>query len=430
MYDLCVIGGGWAGFNAALKGKKVGLKTCLIEQSLIGGTCLNYGCIPTKTIIQSIKFYSLAKKSSIFGININSPQIDLPGIQKRKEEIVNRLGQGMRFMLKGIDIVESEAKIISPNKISVDSGNIETKFIILATGSKPIELPSFRFNSKNILSSKEILNLKRIPDSILIIGGGVIGCEFAGIFSVLGSRVTIAEKMPQLLPNEDSEVARKLEVAFKKKNIEVLLNTDADTLKKEGYELILVCVGRIPFTERLGLKETGVKLGPKGNIIVDEYLKTNVPNILAAGDCTEKIMLAHFAAYQGRIAAENCLNTTKADNSIVPNCIFTDPEIASVGLNEGQAKSLNMDIGIKKFDFRASGMANIMDENDGFIKAIYEISSQKIIGASIIGPKATELIGIFGVALSSALKINDIRKTIFAHPTLSEGISELFDEDQ
>lgn len=352
-YDLTIIGAGWAGFNAALKAKELGLKVAIVEKSQIGGTCLNSGCIPTKTLIQSAKVFSLAKKSATFGIEISDPKANFTKIQERKVKVIEQLRLGMQSLLKGIDLVNGEAKILSNHEITVGSQTINTKFILIASGSRPIELSSLKFDGKKILSSDDILTLKEIPRSLLIIGGGVIGCEFASLFQALEIQVSIVEMMPQILPGLDKEVARKLETIFKKKGIKVNTATDATTLGLKDYDLILLCIGRSANTQSLGLEKLGLKL-EKNKIVVDEYLRTSISNIYAAGDCTEKIMLAHFAAYQGSIAAENIAkqeNQNKADNSIVPNCIFTDPEIASVGLSEDEAQNQGIELKLNKFDF-------------------------------------------------------------------------------
>lgn len=426
MYDLAIVGSGWAGFNAALKARELGLKVCLIEKARIGGTCLNYGCIPTKTLIQSAKIFSLIKKADIFGLKSLSPQIALARIQERKDKIIQQLARGMQSMLGGIDFLNAEAKIIADDKLKVGSQTVDAKFILIATGSRLIELGYFKFDAKRIISSDDILNLKEIPDSLLIVGAGAIGCEFASLFSTLGSKVTMVEKMPQLIPGLDNEVARKIELIFKKRGILVNTNTDATTVDLKNYSLILVCVGRVPRLEGLGLETIGVKL-EKGKILVNEYLKTNIDNIYAAGDCTGGAMLAHFAAYQGRIAAENIsrpADPKKADNKNIPNCVFTEPQIASVGLSEEEAKIQGLDVKVNKFDFLGSGMARIINETEGFIKIISDKKTEQIQGASIIGPTAAELIGILTLAVTGRLKISQIRDTIFAHPTLSESIHE------
>ena len=430
MYDLSIIGAGWAGFNAALKAKELGLKTCLIEKSQIGGTCLNLGCIPTKSLIQCAKVYSLAAKSQIFGLDILNPVVNFSKIQERKENIIRQLRSGMQFMLRGVDIFVGSASIVSNNEIVAGGKTINSKSILIASGSKPYELAQFKFDNKKIVSSNEILELTQLPKTLLIIGGGVIGCEFASLFNNLGSEVTIAEKMPQLLPGIDKEAARKLETIFKKKGIKANTNTDASTFNLNDFSYVLVCVGRAANTEGLGLEELGVNL-KKGRIIVDDYLRTNIRNIYAAGDCASEIMLAHYAAYQGIITAENIANPDyqkKADNSVIPACIFTDPEIANVGPNEDELTAKNIKIKIHKFDFLGCGMARIMDENEGFIKIISDANTSILLGASIIGPKATELIATLTFAVTNHLKVSQIRNTIFAHPTLSEAIHEALRE--
>ncbi len=426
MYDLIIIGAGWAGFNAALRAKKLGLKVALVEKSFIGGTCLNLGCIPTKTLIQSAKVFNLTKKSSDFGVDNLNPSINFLKIQERKDKLVEGLRSGMQFMLKGVDFFNAEAKVVSPQEIKLGESIIKTKFILIASGSRPTELSQLKFDGKKIVSSNEILALKEIPASLLIIGGGVIGCEFASLFSNLGTRVSIVEKMPQLLPGEDKEIAKKIENIFKKRGIKVDVNTDALASIRSIEGLILVSVGRSAQADSLGLQEIGVRLD-KSKVVVDDYLKTSVDTIYAAGDCTANIMLAHFAGYQGRLAVDNIFakaNSKKADSSSVPSCIFTDPEIAFVGLNEEKAAVEGRGININKFDFLGLGMARIIDETQGFLKIISDKDTGVVLGASIIGPKATETIGILTLAVSCRLTIGQLEKTIFAHPTLSESIGE------
>ena len=425
MYDLAVIGAGWAGFNAALRAKELGLKTCLIEAAQIGGTCLNYGCIPTKTLIASAKIYSLAQKSSGFGVEVDNPRVNFAKIQEKKNKVVWDLAQGMQSKLQGIDFIKSAAKIISAQEIKVDDRLINAKFMLIATGSHSIQLPQLKFDREKIISSDEALALSEIPRSLLIVGGGVIGCEFASLFSILGSQVSIAEKMPYLLPGEDKEVARKIEVIFKKRGIEVSTSVDIATFDLENYSRVLVCVGRVPNLAGLGLEDLGIKL-ENNRIVVDDYLKTSIANIYAAGDCSAKVMLAHYASYQGRAAVENMVfgNKHKADNFIVPACIFTEPQIASVGLNEENALAAGKPIKVHKFDFRASAMARIIDETTGFIKVISNQETQEIIGGCIIGPQASELIAALGVAVSAHLNVSQIRAMIFAHPTLGESLQE------
>ncbi|RKY31132.1 MAG: dihydrolipoyl dehydrogenase [Candidatus Omnitrophota bacterium] len=430
-YDLTVIGAGWAGINAAKKAKNSQLKVLLIEKQDFGGTCLNRGCIPTKALIQSAKIFSQAKKSTNFGINLENPRPDFAKIQERKNKIIQQLASGMQLMLRGIDTLKAEAQILSPNEIKAADKTIKTKSIVISSGSRPMEIGALKFDNKKIISSDDILSLKEIPKSLLVIGGGVIGCEFACLFSTFGTEVSIVELTPQLLPGMGTEIAKKLGTIFKKKRIKVNTNTNANTLDLNDYELTLLCVGRTASTQGLGLEKAGVAL-EKNKIIVDEYLRTSVPNIYAAGDSTAKIMLAHYAAYQGEIAGFNAANPTqpqKADNQIVPSCIFTDPEIAAVGLQEEEAKKQNRETEIRKYDFQGSGMARIIDETDGFIKIVSDKKSNVVLGASIIGPRATELIAILSLAVTNRMKASQIRDTIFAHPSVSESVSDCFKEN-
>ncbi|MFH1655436.1 MAG: dihydrolipoyl dehydrogenase [Candidatus Omnitrophota bacterium] len=426
MHDICIIGAGWAGYSAAMRAKQLGLSVCLVEQSAVGGTCLNRGCIPTKVMVNSAKSFSQTKKLPNFGVELSGAKINFEKIQSRKNAIVDKLNKGMQLQLKtkGIDFVQGKAKIVSADEISVDSKSIKAKNIIISIGSKPTELPFLKFDQKKIVSSDEILDIKFIPESLLIVGGGVIGCEFASIFSSLGSKVTIVEILEHILPNEDKDIAKKLEVAFKKKGIKVLAKTDVKSVDLDKFEKILVCVGRIANTDLDGLEGVGINKDKKG-ISVSENLQTNIANIYAVGDCIGGHQLAHVAAYEGETAVENISGKKiQVDYSSVPNCIFTSPEVASVGSTEEQANIKGISYQVSKFDFLASSMAHILDETEGFVKIIVDSNSKEVIGASIIGPKATELISVFSLAIKSKLTISQIHDTIFAHPTLSEAIGE------
>ena len=425
MYDLAIIGAGWAGFNAALRAKDLGLKVCLIDSHQLGGICLNYGCIPTKTLIACAKIFSLAKRSSGFGIELDNLRLNWATIQEKKDKVIHQLRQGMQSKLAGIDFINSLAKIISTKEVKVDGRIINAKFILIATGSHPIQLPELKFDRKKIISSDEVLVLAEIPQSLLVVGGGVIGCEFASLFSILGVQVTLAEKMPLLLPTEDKEVSRKIEVIFKKKGIKVVTGVDSETFDLENYSKTLVCVGRTPLTNGLGLEDLGVQL-KNNSIVVDDYLKSSLDNIYAAGDCTGQVMLAHYAAYQGVMAVRNMFsaNRQKADNLVVPACIFTEPQIASVGVKENDTLACGLRIKVHKFDFRANAMAQIIDETQGWVKIISNQETGQIIGASIVGPLATELISTLVVAISCQLTVSEVGAMIFAHPTFSESIQE------
>jgi len=425
MYDLAVIGAGWAGYNAALRAKELGLKACLIEADQIGGSCLNCGCIPTKTLIQSAKIFLEANKADSFGVELNNLRINLGKIQERKKQIVSLLREGMQSRLGGIDFIKSNAQVVSNQQIKIEGRKIDAKFILISSGSLPVQLPSLKFDHEKIISSNDALLLTEIPRSLLIIGGGFIGCEFASLFSIFGSQVTIVEKMPLLLPGQDRDISRKIEVIFKKKGINVATGADISKFNLNDYSSVLVCVGRSANISGLGLEDLGFKL-ENNRIVVDDYLKTSVENIYAAGDCTSKIMLAHYAAYQGISAVENIVsnNKGKVDNFIVPACVFTEPQISSVGLNEENAAKAGIKIKVHKFDFRASAMARIIDQVEGFIKVVSNQDTQEVLGASVIGPGACELIALPSIAISARLTIKQLRAMIFAHPTLSENLHE------
>ena len=424
MYDLAIIGAGWAGFNAALRAKEFSLRACLIDPDALGGVCLNQGCIPTKTFIQSAKVYSLIKKSSLFGVEIESTSLDFNKLLERKEKIIQQLSAGMRFMLKDVDFISERAQLLNANEIKAGEKSIQAKNIIIATGSLPVELPQVKFDGSRVLSSSQLLNIKSIPEKLLVIGGGVIGCEFASLFAGLGSKVTLVEKCAQLLPGFDTDISRKLENVFKKRGIEVRTSSEVVKSETSAFTLSLLCVGRAPNLGGLGLEKIGVKLD-KNRVAVNDYLATSVANIYAAGDCTGKLMLAHYASYQGRLAVDNILGKKiKADNAVVPSCIFTDPQVSTVGLSQVDAQAKGLDIKINKFDFLASGAARILDEPDGFIKVFSDKDTGCVLGASIIGPQACELSAVFTVAISAHLKAEDLRRMIFAHPTLSESVQE------
>jgi len=428
-YDLAIIGAGWAGFNAALKGRDLGFKTCLIDSGPIGGTCLNRGCIPTKSLISCAKVFSLAKKASDFGVRLDNPGMDFSVIQQRKSRIIARLAQGMRGRLSGIDFFNSPATLHAPHEIRIAKDLIKSRFILLATGSRPFSLPGFEFDGKKIISSDDILESAEAPSSLLIIGGGVIGCEFAGLFSALGSKVTLAEKMPLLLPAEDRDISRKIEAVFGKRGIKVITGADLSGIKREEYDKILVCAGRVPNLEGLNLPEAGVKF-ENGRLSSDENLNVGLEGVYAAGDCVSRIMLAHYAAYQGVRAVENMFSgkAKNTDAPAVPACIFTDPQIGSVGMKEKEALDAGLKIKVYKSDFRANAMSHILDETEGFVKIIAR-DDGRIIGASIVGPQASELIAVLTAAVSFESTVSKLRSVIFAHPTLSESLHEALGSD-
>lgn len=425
-YDIIIIGSGWAGFNAAMEAVSHNLTVALIEKDALGGTCLNYGCIPTKAFVASASHFYDALHSSEFGINTAPVELNFLGILQRKDKIVARLRQGLDGLIraKKVNLIVGQAKIIDPYHVQVNKDIIEANNIIIATGSRPRELPNLKFDATHIISSTDILKLEKRPESLLVIGGGVIGCEFAGIYSQLGTKVTIVELLERILIGADKEVSKKMEITFKKKGVNVLVGTNFSTLNLAEFDKVLLCIGRSANIEGIGLEEIGLKI-EKGFICTDEHLRTNIPNIYAIGDCIGGYQLAHVAAYEGRIAVENILGKDKsADYTAVPSCIFTNPEIGIVGLSEDEAKTKGFNVKVAKFSFLGLGMAHIKGETDGFIKIVVDADSEKVLGSVIFGLGATELISVLAMAMRNNLSIKDIYETIFPHPALSESIAE------
>jgi len=423
MYDLTVIGAGWAGFNAAREAASRGLKVCLVDNGPLGGTCLNAGCIPAKTLLQSAKLLQKTRGAKDFGISFGDITADLALVQKRKERVVANLRRGMESRLAGIDMVRERAELLDPRRVKAGERVIEAKKLLLCTGSEPRPLHGFAFDGVRILSSDHALALGRVPAKLLIIGGGIIGCEFASLFAAFGSDVTVAEVLPALIAGTDTDMSRKLEASFRKRSITVITGADSSALDVSGFDTIIVSVGRQPRVA--GLENAGIRV-ENGRIAVNEYMETSVDGVYAAGDCTGGMMLAHYAQFQGRIAARNAAGErVPVGNAAIPSCIFTSPEISCVGLSTDAAKKQGIAVKEYKFDFLGSGMAHIMGETEGMIKLLVDAKTDIVAGAFVIGPNACELGGTLTLAVRSAMTARHLRETVFAHPSLTESISEM-----
>ncbi|MDO8536368.1 MAG: dihydrolipoyl dehydrogenase [Candidatus Omnitrophota bacterium] len=426
-YDLIIIGSGPGGYVAALYASRFKKSVCVIEKSDLGGTCLNRGCIPTKAMLHSASLLSKIKASKEYGIEVSGVEINFPAIAMRKDTVVTRLRAGVETLFKAnkIDLIKGEAVLTptGPVGVVVNGENYNARDIIIATGSRPMEIPGVRIDEDRICSSDGILNLKEIPRSIVIVGGGVIGCEFANLFNALGSKVTIIELLDRILPAQSKEVSRKIEVIFKKRGIDVRTSAKFNLNDVPEAQKILIAVGRKANIEGIGLESLGVKT-KDGRISVDENLRTSVKNVYAIGDCVAGPLLAHKASYDGMVACDNIMsNARSADYSNVPNCIWTDPEIASVGLNEEEARSKYPDLKIAKFPYLASGKAYIMGRSEGFVKMIGDAGG-KILGVEIFGEGACDLIGEACLAKSVGVNIRDWAHVIHGHPSLSEIFQE------
>lgn len=439
---ITIIGGGPAGYVSALTAKRAGAEVLLIEKDELGGTCLNRGCIPTKTIIYNLELIDKIK-SQKYNSEENFPEIniELPTIMQRKDIVVETQRKGLFSLLKqsGVKIIKDSAEIINPKTVYLreSSEKVTSDRIIIATGSRPAEIPMLSFDGKKILSSDDLWNMREIPQSIAIIGAGAIGCEFAWIFNLLGSKVSLIELMPRVLPMEDEEISKALERLFKKRKIDFYTDVKIDELRKNDdkieitlsngkkiiSEVVLVSVGRAYNTQLI--KNTEISLGKKAEILVDEYMQTNLEGIYAVGDVNGKWLLAHVAYREGEIAAKNALGEQiRMDYTVIPSTIFTVSEVASVGLKENEASQKGFKINKGIFHFRAIGKAHAMGEIDGFVKVIADSDTDILLGAHIIGPKASEIIHELALAIKLKVKAKDVKDLIHSHPTLSECIWE------
>ncbi len=448
---LVIIGAGPGGYVAAIKAAQLGAQVTVIEEKEVGGTCLNWGCIPTKVLLASADILRTIQRAKDFGIEIRGNAIpNLSKIIERKNKIVDIQIKGIKMLFDrwGILLKKGKGILSSPDTVKFipkngPEENIKADNIIIATGSKPAELSMCPFDNDKIISSDEAVQITNIPKSMLIVGGGAIGCEFACIYKLLGTEITIVEILSRVVPNEDIEVSKSLERELKKKKIRILTgihvkkidvrNNSVHTLLSNNEEIVtdkvLIAVGRSFNSEGIGLEEIGIKKGKRGEILVNEKLQTNIPGIYAVGDVIGKYLLAHVASREGIIAARNIMNADeKMDYSSVPSAIFTMPEIASVGIKEHEAIERGIDFKTGYFEFRALAKSHAIGKIEGLIKVLAEKHTDKILGVHIIGPHASDLIHEAVLAIKSGLKIRDIAETIHTHPTLSEGIKEAFED--
>ncbi|MCG2789548.1 MAG: dihydrolipoyl dehydrogenase, partial [Actinomycetia bacterium] len=441
-----VLGGGPGGYVAAIRAAKLGVKTMVIEKENLGGVCLNWGCIPTKALYHVAQAIDEIKKADIFGINISGWNLDFKKAMDRKDKVIAAQRQGLAFHFKknNVELVMGNGKLISSNKILVTGENgqeveVIAKNIIIATGSHAANVPPFNLEDEGVIDNIGILSLTAIPESLLIVGGGVIGSEFANIFSTFGSSVTIVEMLPRILSTEDVEVSKVIAKAFGKKGINVFTNSVIEEVKKDkgkffckikgGDEIVadkaLISVGRRPNSTGIGLEEIGITIDDQGFIKADSHLRTNIPNIYAVGDVNGGLQLAHVASDEGKIAAENIAGKDKTmDYRVIPWAVFTSPEIGTVGLNEEQARSKGINVCFGLFPFSNSGKAFITGETEGFIKVVTDRDSGEILGAQMVGPRCSDLVHEVAVAMKGEMVVDTLAETVHSHPTLSEAVME------
>ncbi len=447
-FDVVFIGGGPAGYVGAIRGAQLGGKVAVVEKDALGGVCLNRGCIPTKALAASAQVLDSCRSAVNFGIDVpGEVTADLARIMARKDKIVRNLVKGIETLFRGhgITLFRGQGAFVEAKRLAIRGKHgaqvdIETNATVIATGSSPANIPTFPINGGNILSSDHLFKLNRLPESILIIGAGAIGCEWAFILNALGVEVTLIEMMARAAPLEDEDISVILEREMKKRKIRLItgerilsLGEDMDNqlvAQTEGgkeirMEKALVCIGRSRNTSKLNLESIGVKIDSKGCVIVNERMETGVAGIYAAGDVVDSPLLAHVAFAEGKAAAANALGGSETmDYSVIPSAMFTFPEVAGVGLREQEAKERGIDYQTAKFPFRALGKAHVEGRIAGEVKLVAESGSGRLLGAHIIGPGASVLVHEAALAINMQATADDLARTIHAHPTLSEAVEE------
>lgn len=447
LYDLIVIGTGPGGYVAAIRAAQLGLRTAVVEKDELGGTCLNWGCIPTKAWIVSAHLLEQIRHAKDFGIEVGEPRVRWDWLLERKDRVVRQLTGGVQALLqgRGVAIVRGTARLVSPQRVAVTAADgtvteLDSRHVLIATGADAWLPPGFALDGTRVITSREALSLPAQPKRVAVLGGGVIGCEFAGFFAALGTKVSIVEMLPRLVAVEDEEISQTLERELKKKRIDVYTGTKIEdrrdgpegaiTLTLAGgrtieVDTVLVATGRKPYTEGLGAGGLGIALGPRGGVKVDERLQTTVPGCYAIGDVTDRKQLAHYASAQGKAAVEIIAgHPAQTDWNAVPAATFTDPEIGSVGLTEREARAQGRALKVGRFPLRAHGR-NIADmETAGFVKLISDASTGQLLGAHIIGARASEIIHECSLAIAADLDLEDLAQAIHAHPTIMETIGE------
>ncbi|MEE8339393.1 MAG: dihydrolipoyl dehydrogenase, partial [Xanthomonadales bacterium] len=447
-YDVVVVGAGPGGYTAAFRAADLGLRVALIERyPALGGVCLNVGCIPSKALLHAGRVIDEAAAMKKHGISFGEPSIDLDKLRGFKEQIVGKLTGGLAGMAKQrkVEIIQGVAAFSGPHGISVDgsgenNGDISFAQAIIAVGSQSLELSGLPWGDPRLMDATGALELEEIPRQLLVIGGGIIGLEIACVYQALGSKITVVELMPQLMPGADPDLVKPLQRRISKRYEAIHLETRVTRVDVaddflvahfagkhsgvENFDRVLVAVGRVPNGGKIKAKTAGVKVNSRGYIPVDHQMRTNVPHIFAIGDVVGQPMLAHKATHQGKVAAEVCAGLKSAfDARVIPSVAYTDPEVAWVGVTEDEAKENGLDYGVGKFPWAASGRALGMDRGEGFTKLIFDRASKQIIGAGITGINAGELIAECALAIEMGCEAEDISLTIHPHPTLSESIA-------
>jgi len=455
-YDVIVIGSGPGGYPAAIRASQLGLKVAIVEKESLGGVCLNWGCIPTKALIKSAQVYDYVKHSATYGITTTGVNHDFGAVIKRSRGVADKMSKGVQFLMKKnkIEVIMGYGKVLSRGKVEVKDAEgktqvVDTKYIIIATGGRTRELPNLKQDGKKVIGYREAMVLPTQPKSMIIVGSGAIGVEFAYVYNSMGTKVTIVEFLPRIVPVEDEDISRELEKQYRKQGIEIMTNASVESLDTTGAlvkakvkqldgsfvtleaEIVLSAVGVVANIENIGLEQNGIKTD-KGRVIVDKYQQTSIASIYAIGDCSPGQALAHVAAKEGINAAEHIAYQEKKHNHIpegidynnIPGCTYCIPEIASVGYTEKAAKEAGYEVKVGKFPFMASGKASASGATEGFVKVIFDAKYGEFLGCHMIGMNVTEMIAEAVLARKLETTSHELLNAIHPHPTMSEGLKE------
>ncbi len=454
-YDLVIIGSGPGGYVAAIRAAQLGLKTAVIEREHIGGVCLNWGCIPTKALLRSAEVFEMMRHADQFGLSVENPGFDIGKIVKRSRDVAGQLSQGVSFLLKKnkVDVIDGEARInkgspaplvIVRNKSGKET-SLQAKHVILATGARARTLPAIGLepDSKLIWTAREAMVPKTMPKSLLVIGSGAIGIEFASLYQSLGCKVTVVEMLDRVLPVEDAEISAFAHKSFTKQGMNILTGAQVKNISKKANSIVaeitmkdgkiqkqeaermILAIGIEANTDKIGLNELGVKLD-RGHVVVDEFSRTNIPGLYAIGDITAPPWLAHKASHEGVICVEKIAgkNPHPLNHANIPGCTYCRPQVASVGITEEQAKEKKLNVKVGRFPFIGNGKAIALGEAEGLVKTIFDAKTGELLGAHMVGAEVTELIAGFVIGRTLETTEAEMLETVFAHPTLSEMMHE------
>lgn len=448
-YDLVVVGSGPGGYVAAIRASQLGLKTAIIEKAELGGICLNWGCIPTKALLKSAQVFEYIKHAGDYGITVADSKHDFAAVVKRSRGVADGMSKGIQFLMKKnkIEVIAGTAKLLAAGKVEVTEASgtkktVEGKNIILATGARSRELPNIKIDNKKIIGYRDAMVLPQQPKSMIVMGSGAIGCEFAYFYNAMGTKVTIVEFMPNILPVEDEDSSKEVAKQFKKNGIEIMTDAAVESVDTSGKgckvkvktktgivelecDVVLSAVGITPNIENIGLEQVGVKTD-KGRVVVDDYYQTNVKGVFAIGDIVGGQALAHVASAEGIICVEKIAghHPEPLNYNNIPGCTYCLPEVASVGYTEKQAKEAGYQVKVGKFPFSASGKASAAGAKEGFVKVIFDAKYGEFLGAHMVGANVTEMIAEVVVARKLETTGMEIVKSVHPHPTMSEAIME------